>query len=43
MTTPAEPDEKMPWETPTFTVVAGTDDIRGGVIDLDEDFTGRPS
>ncbi len=43
MTTPVEPVEKLPWETPTFTVVAGTEDIRGGVIDVDEDFTGSPS
>jgi hypothetical protein len=34
---------KQPWESPTITVVARASDVRSGVIDLDEDFTGSPS
>lgn len=43
MTTDTSNRTKLAWEKPVMTVVAASEDICSGVIDLDEDFTGFPS
>jgi len=36
-------EQKSEWVKPAMTVIATEQDIHGGIIDDDEDFTGNPS